>query len=67
MDNMNLGENVKDLLYLCVHKSISRNGGVSESTNYEICQMAATLNSYIRNVTRDSVYDVIWHSIEYEE
>lgn len=61
---MDIGKNVKDLLYLCVHKSIARNGGVSEFANYEICQMAAALNSYVRNATRNSVYGVIWHSIE---
>ncbi len=59
---MNLGKPVKDLLYLCVHKSISRNGGVSESANYEICQMASTLNGYIRNIT-NSVYYAVLNSI----
>jgi hypothetical protein len=64
---MEIGKNVKDLLYLCVHKSIARNGGVSEFANYEVCQMVATLNSYVRNTTRDSVYEVVWDSIEWEE
>lgn len=63
---MKLGNSVKDLLYLCVHKSISHNGmGTYDIITYSVTQSAAvTLNSQIRIITRDQLYASVWDSIE---
>ena len=64
---MNIGDSIKDLLYLCVHKSISRYGGVADSVGYCVAHLAAViLNGEVREATRDSVYAAVWDSIEDE-